>query len=77
VNIVELTANPRFQQIIRQTRKVTEQLEVPKIYDTRAFARAIAGSAAPALSHIREWLPQIVAGAMATRWQQPPRPVVA
>jgi nucleoside-diphosphate-sugar epimerase len=77
VDIVELTANPRFQQIIRQTRKVTEQLEVPKIYDTRAFATAIAGSAAPALSHIREWLPQIVAGAMATRWQQPPRPVVA
>jgi nucleoside-diphosphate-sugar epimerase len=77
VDIVELTANPRLQQIIRQTRKVTEQLEVPKVYDTRAFAKGIAGSPALALSHIREWLPQIVAGAMATRWQQPPRQVIA
>jgi nucleoside-diphosphate-sugar epimerase len=77
VDIVELTANPRFQQIIRQTRTVTQQLEVPKVYDTRAFAKGIAGRPALALPHIREWLPQIVAGAMATRWQQPPRPVMA
>ena len=76
VNIVELTANPRFQQIIRQTRKVTEQLEVPKVYDTRAFAKGMAGRPALALSHIREWLPQIVAGAMATKWQQPARQVM-
>ena len=76
VNIVELTGNRRLRQIIRQTRKVTQQLEIVKVYDTRAFDRAIAGNPALTLSHVREWLPQIVAHGVATGWRQPSRHTV-
>ena len=76
VKIVELTGNSRLRQIIRQTRTVTQQLEIAKVYDSQAFARAIAGNPALNLSHVREWLPQIVARGMATGWQQPARPIV-
>ena len=76
VNVVELTGNRRLRQIIRQTRTVTQQLEVAKVFDTRIFDRAIGGNPALALPHVREWLPAIVARSVATGWQQPPRPGV-
>jgi nucleoside-diphosphate-sugar epimerase len=73
VNVVELTGNSRLRQIVRQTQKVTQQLEVAKVFDTYAFDRATAGIPALALSHVREWLPQILARGVATGWQQPSR----
>jgi nucleoside-diphosphate-sugar epimerase len=76
VNIVELTGNPRLRQIIRQTRIITQQLEVAKVYDTRAFDNAIAGNPALSLSHVGEWLPHVIARGVATGWQQMPRQVV-
>ncbi len=69
VNIVELTGNPRLRQIILQTRKITRQLEVPKVFDTRAFECAVSGNPTLVLPHARAWLPQIVARAVATGWQ--------
>jgi nucleoside-diphosphate-sugar epimerase len=75
VNIVELTGNPKLQHIIRQTRTLTQQLEIAKIYDRQEFDRATAGNAMLRLGHAREWLPQIVDRGMALGWQSPPRRV--
>jgi nucleoside-diphosphate-sugar epimerase len=73
VDIVEMTGNRRLRQIIRQTRKITQQLEVAKVFDTLALDRAIDGNPALALPHAREWLRQIVARGVETGWQQPSR----
>jgi nucleoside-diphosphate-sugar epimerase len=73
VDIVELTGNRRLRQIIRQTRTVTQQLEVPKVFDTRRFDRAVDGQRALALPHPRQWLGRIVARGVQTGWQQPSR----
>jgi nucleoside-diphosphate-sugar epimerase len=73
VDVVELTGDRRLRQIIRQTRRVTRQLEIATLYDTQAFGRAIAASGVPSLPHVREWLPRIVARGIETGWRQPPR----
>jgi nucleoside-diphosphate-sugar epimerase len=73
VNVVELTGNPKLQHIIRQTRTLTQQLEIAKIYERHEFNRAIANNPTLQLGHAREWLPQIVARGMALGWQSPPR----
>ena len=75
VNVVELTGNAKLQQIIRQTRTLTQQLDIAKIYDRREFDRAAAGNPMLQLRHAREWLPQIVARGMALGWQSPSRRV--
>jgi nucleoside-diphosphate-sugar epimerase len=75
VNIVEITGNTKLQHIIRQTRTLTQQLEIAKIYDRREFERAAAANPMLQLGHAREWLPQIVARGMAQGWQSPPRRV--
>ena len=76
VRVVELTGNPRLQHIIRQTRTLTQQLEIAKIYDSHEFDRAIADNLMLRLGHVREWLPQIVAHGMALGWQSPLRHVL-
>jgi nucleoside-diphosphate-sugar epimerase len=73
VSVVELTGNPKLQHIIRQTRTLTQQLEIAKTYDSHEFNRAIADSRTLQLGHVREWLPQIVAHGMALGWQSPAR----
>jgi nucleoside-diphosphate-sugar epimerase len=76
VNVVELTGNPKLQHVIRQTRTLTQQLEIAKIYDSHEFDRATADNSTLRLGHVREWLPQIVAHGMALGWQSPPRQVL-
>lgn len=73
VDVVELTGDRRLRQIIRHARRVTRQLETAKVYDTRAFAHAMAGSGVPALPHVREWLPTIIARGVETGWRQTAR----
>jgi nucleoside-diphosphate-sugar epimerase len=73
VNVVELTGNPKLQHIIRQTRTLTQQLEIGKIYDRREFNRATAENPTLQLHHARQWLPQIIAHGLALGWQSPPR----
>lgn len=76
VNVVELTGNPKLQHIIRQTRTLTQQLEIAKIYDRQEFDRAIADNPELELGHAREWLPQVVVRGIALGWQSPPRQVL-
>jgi nucleoside-diphosphate-sugar epimerase len=73
VNVVELTGNAKLQHIIRQTRTLTQQLEIAKVYDTQQFDRAIAGNPALRLTHVRDWLAPIIARGMALGWQPLPR----
>jgi nucleoside-diphosphate-sugar epimerase len=73
VNVVGLTGNRKLQKIIQRTRTLTQQLEVPKIYDIREFKRAIADNPTLKLGHIREWLPQIVDYGRTLGWRSPPR----
>jgi nucleoside-diphosphate-sugar epimerase len=73
VDVVELTGNRRLRQIIRHAHRVTRQLETAKVYDTREFDAAMAGSGVPSLPHVREWLPAIIARGMQTGWRQPAR----
>lgn len=72
VDIVELTGNRRFRQIIQQVRMVTRLLETPRSFDTTKFDQAIAGNGL-SLTHAREWLEPVVARGVDTRWQQPRR----
>lgn len=75
VNIVELTGNPKFRHIVRQTQMVMRQLEIPKIFDTRSFDDAIRGVDGLTLSHARDWLQPIVTRGAETSWKQPERDV--
>jgi nucleoside-diphosphate-sugar epimerase len=70
VAIVDLTGNRRLRQIIRHTQRITQQLEIAKVFDTRFFDRAVNGNAALVLPHAREWLPPVVARGVAAGWQQ-------
>jgi nucleoside-diphosphate-sugar epimerase len=73
VAVVELTGDRRLRQIIRHARRVTRQLETAKIYDTSAFANAMAGSGVASLRPVREWFPTIIARGVETRWRQTTR----
>jgi nucleoside-diphosphate-sugar epimerase len=73
VDVVELTGDRRLRQIIRHTRRVTRQLETAKVYDTRVFRSAMAGSGVPPLPHVREWLPTIIGRGIETGWRQTTR----
>jgi nucleoside-diphosphate-sugar epimerase len=69
VSVVELTGNRRLRHIIKQTRSITRQLEIAKIFDTHGLDQARIGNVALALPHARGWLPQIIAHGVATRWR--------
>jgi len=73
VDVVELTGNPKLQNIVRHTRTITQQLETAKTYDTREFDRAIADSPTLRRADVSEWLPQVIANGMTLGWQSPPR----
>ena len=74
IDIVELTGNPRLMEIVRQTQTVTRMLEVPKVFDTSRFERAL-GTTGPSLTHVREWFQPIIARAIQTDWQHPVRSI--
>jgi len=70
VDVAELTGNRRLRQIIRQVRQVTRQMEAPKVFDTRAFDRALQGQPGMLLPHARVWMQQVIARGFATGWRQ-------
>ena len=77
VKVVELTGNRRLRQIIRQTRMITRQFEIPQAFDRRRFEAAIGATPALQLPHARAWLRPVIEHAVKLAWRQPAPPGAA